>query len=122
MEPIAMEVLVEIAIQFLIFFVIGCIGAFLKDAYDSITAKHDKMRLLETLIGGFSAAFISLAIEDIWLKELSLRLLFLATFIIGIVGFELFGKFSTLAGLRKTADEIIEYRAKVKGGQIGKKN
>lgn len=112
MLPLTLDTLSDLAVNFLFYFIIGSFGAFLKDLYETLTRKNEKIRLGEVLIGGACATFICYGLQDTWLKDLSLNLVVLITFICGILGFELFGNLTTITKLRKFVEMVIEFKSR----------
>lgn len=110
MLPLTKDALLEFGIAFIFYFTIGSFGAFLKDLYETMTQKNEKIRLGEIIIGGACATFICLGLQDTWFKDLSLNLLVLITFILGILGFEVFGNLTTLTKLENFVDRVIRFK------------
>ena len=114
MQTLTQEALMQLCMNFLFFFVIGSFGAFLKDLYETITKKNDPIRFSVVLIGGASAAFICMGLQDTWLSGLSLNAMMLVTFICGILGFELFGNITTISKFKKTLEMIISLKNRIR--------
>lgn len=104
------ETLIELAYNLLFYFIIGSFGAFLKDLYETLTKKNEKIRLGEIVIGGACATFICYGLQDSWLKGLSLNPIVLITFICGILGFEIFGNLTTMEKFKKFISDVIEFK------------
>jgi hypothetical protein len=113
MLPHTQAALMEMSINLLFYFIIGSFGAFLKDLYETITKKEEKIRLGEVLIGGACATFICFGLQDTWFKDLGLNLIVLITFICGILGFELFGNLTTLAKFQQLVALIIDLKNRI---------
>jgi hypothetical protein len=114
MLPLTQEALSELAMNFLFYFIIGSFGAFLKDLYETMTKKNEQIRIGEVLIGGACATFICYGLQDTWLKDLSLNLVVLITFICGILGFELFGNLTTISKFRQLITTVIELKNRIR--------
>lgn len=110
MIPLTQDVLIQMVTNFVFYFIIATFGAFLKDLYEKMTKENDPIRLGEILIGGASAAFIIYGIEDLVLKDLSINLIVLLTFICGILGFELFGELTSISKVQDLINLIIEIK------------
>lgn len=110
MLPLTKDALLEFGIAFIFYFTIGSFGAFLKDLYETMTQKNEKIRLGEIIIGGACSTFICLGLQDTWFKDFSLNLLVLITFILGILGFEVFGNLTTLTKLEKFFDRVMQFK------------
>jgi hypothetical protein len=113
MLPHTQEALMEMSINFLFYFIIGSFGAFLKDLYETMTKKNEKIRLGEVLIGGACSTFICFGLRDTWFKDLGLNLIVLITFICGILGFELFGNLTTMAKFKELVIYIIDLKNRI---------
>lgn len=114
MLPLTHEALMEMATNILFYFIFGSFGAFLKDLYETLTKKNERIRFGEVLIGGASATFICYGLQDTWLKDLSLNLIVLVTFICGILGFELFGNLTTIDKFKKFISWIMSIKDRIK--------
>lgn len=119
MLPLTQEAIMELAMNFLFYFIIGSLGAFLKDLYETLTKKNERIRLGEVLIGGASATFICYGLQDTWLKDLSLNLIVLITFICGILGFEIFGNLTTITKFKKLMNTVISLKNRIKIEPVG---
>lgn len=108
------ETLINLCINFIFYFTIGSFGAFLKDLYETLSNKNDKIRLSEILIGGACSTFICMGLQDTWFKSFSINTMVLITFIVGILGFELFGNLSTLAKFKNTVQVAIELKNRIR--------
>jgi len=108
--PLTYSALSDMAITFLFYFIIGSFGAFLKDLYETMTKKNERIRLGEVIIGGACSTFICYGLQDTWLEGLSINLIVLITFICGILGFELFGNLTTMTRLKRTINAAIELK------------
>lgn len=118
MQTLNVELVMDLSIQVLFYFIIGSAGAFMKDLHEKITQKNKQIRLDKVIIGGAMAAIISLGLGDTWFKDLSLKTMFLVTFIIGVLGFEIFGNITTVSKLRSFIGEISDLKRAVKGEQV----
>ena len=85
---------------------ISALGAFTKDMYNSITKKDEVIRIKRILVGSIFATFVLLGIEDAILKKHTINVVIFISFIMGGIGFELFGKWVTV--------DIIEKIIKIK--------
>lgn len=110
MPPLNQETLIELSYNLLFYFIIGSFGAFLKDLYETLTKKNEKIRLGEIVIGGACATFICYGLQDSWLKGLGLNLIVLLTFICGILGFEIFGNLTTMEKFKEFISNVLEFK------------
>lgn len=105
------ETLTDLTFNFLFYFIIGSFGAFLKDLHETLTKKNEQIRLGEVLIGGACATFICLAVRDLsWFENKSIGFMSMLTFILGVVGFEIFGNLTTLDKLKTFIAKIDRFR------------
>ena len=88
--------LINLIINICFYFMVATLGAFIKDMYDSITKKDEVIRVKRILVGSVFATFVLLAIEDLILSKQSINIVIFISFIMGGVGFELFGKWVNL--------------------------
>lgn len=95
-----------------LFFIIGFAGAFTKDLYDTISGKNKKIQVSKVFIGAVFSAFVMLGISQPVTKrfDVSFNTIICINFITGVVGFELFGKLSTLRGLDKGFKKALEIK------------
>lgn len=110
MLPLTQNSLIELALNLLFYFVIGSFGAFLKDLYETLTKKNERIRLGEIIIGGGVATFFCYGVRDSWLSGFSLNTTVLITFIVGILGFEIFGNITTIANFKRFLAMIVEFK------------
>lgn len=110
MSFINQELLIKLSIGFSFYFVIGFFGAFMKDFYETITKKHEAIRMGHILIGAFSTAFLMVGIEHYLVDLFTFNTIVLITFILGILGFEIFSKISTINKFKNFLISIIEFK------------
>ena len=110
MGAITSEALIEMALPLLFYFAVGTLGAFTKDLYETMSKKIEKIRLGEILIGGVVTAIICLGLSESLFKDFSLNTMFLVTFVIGVLGFEIFGNMTNIAKIRNLLVVIDEVR------------
>lgn len=110
MLPLSQETVFELVYNLLFYFVIGSFGAFIKDLYETLTKKNEKIRLGEIVVGGACATFFCYGLQDTWLKDLSINLIVLITFICGILGFEIFGNIYTIDNFKDFIGKVIEFK------------
>lgn len=109
-----MDDLLSVMVNFIFYFTIGFFGAFMKDLYETITNKEPKIKLGRILIGSIWTAFLFIFLGDSILKEYSINVIIFLTFLSGLIGFELFGKITTIAGLTKVINFIMKLKKSVK--------
>ncbi len=110
MDTFTTEALMELSLNVLFYFIVGTLGAFTKDLYETMTKKIEKIRLGEVLVGGIVATIICYGLSDTWFKNFSLNTMFLITFVIGVLGFEIFGNITNIAKIRNLLIIVDEIR------------
>lgn len=120
MQTLSVELVMDLSVQVLFYFIVGSAGAFMKDLYEKITHKNKQIRLSKVIVGGLMAAIISYGLGDTWFEDFSLNTMFLVTFVIGVLGFEIFGNITTISKLRSFLGEISELKRVAKGGEVSK--
>ena len=84
--------LINLIIDICLYFMIATLGAFIRDLYETITKKDEVVRVQRILVGSVFATFVLLGLEDTLLKSYSINMVMSISFIMGGIGFELFGK------------------------------
>lgn len=110
MDIFTTEALMELSLKLLFYFIVGTLGAFTKDLYETMTKKMEKIRLGEVLVGGIVAAIICYGLSDTWFKDFSLNTMFLITFVFGVLGFEIFGNITSITKIRNFLVIVDEIR------------
>lgn len=109
MSALTTEALIDMALPVIFYFIVGSLGSFTKDMYETMTGKIEKIRMGEILVSGVVTTIICYGLSDTWFKDFSLNTMFIVTFIIGVLGFELFGNMTTISNIRNLfliVDEI----------------
>ncbi|WP_304576585.1 hypothetical protein [Romboutsia ilealis] len=88
--------LINLVLNVCLYFMVATLGAFIKDVYNSITKKDEVIRVKRILVGSIFATFVLLAIEDYILSKQTINIVIFISFIMGGIGFELFGKWVNL--------------------------
>lgn len=112
MAPLTQEALLSVATNLLFFFTIGSFGAFTKDFYETITKKNERIRFGKILIGGTCATVVCYGLQDSWLSGFSINQLVLTTFLCGVLGFEIFGNFTTIVKFKQFVLDIWEFKSR----------
>lgn len=110
MDVITAEALMDMALPLLFYFAVGTLGAFTKDLYETMVKRTEKIRLGEILVGGVVTAIICYGLADTIFKDFSLNTMFLVTFTIGVLGFEIFGNMTNIAKIRNLLLVVDEVR------------
>lgn len=93
--------LVNLFLNVCLYFMVATLGAFIKDVYNSITKKDEVIRVKRILVGSIFATFVLLAIEDYILSKQTINIVMFISFIMGGVGFELFGKWVNIDNVER---------------------
>ena len=88
------------------FFALGAIGGLAKEMYGIVTEKSTKISFAKIFISSLTACFIMTAIED-WLTQYSAGLLLALSFVVGILGMELFSKMTSINKLLSFMTKIL---------------
>jgi hypothetical protein len=96
--------------NFLFYYTVAFAGAFMKDLYETMTRKNDPIRLGELIVGATCASFIAMSLHETLLSELKLNTILLVTFVLGILGFEIFGNITSISSLEGFATRILEIK------------
>lgn len=101
---LTIEYLIGIIYNFAFAFFIGLIGAFARDLSSTVMGK-DKINVVRIFLGALFSAFVYIGFAEILLKWITMNTLIFVQFILGILGFELLNRFSTIK------DAINTYRS-----------
>ena len=74
------------------------IGAFVKDIYDTVSGTRPKIEIRRIFVSTTLSTFLIFAARDYLNEDLEIAI----TFILGVIGWELFSRISTINGLKKT--------------------
>ena len=100
----------EVLVSFLLYFFIGCVGGIAKYLHTVTTQKLYKMQVRKMAVRALVTAFGMPVVERYWGEQAGIELLILISFVMGVVGFELFGKFSTITNILATLKEARRIR------------
>lgn len=92
---LTIEYLIGVIYNFAFAFFIGLIGAFARDLSSTIMGK-EKINVARIFLGALFSAFAYIGFAEIALKWISMNTLIFVQFILGILGFELLNRFSTI--------------------------
>ena len=80
-----------------LFIIVFCfIGAIVKDTYNTLIDKDEKVSIIRILISTIVSSIILFSLSDYILRRISYKLLTLFCFLGGMLGFEILGKISKL--------------------------
>lgn len=82
-----------------VYFIIAMLGAFVKDIYDTCTGARPRIEIYRIFVATTLSTFLTFAARDYVNSE---NLLPLINFVLGVIGWELFSRISTIDGLLKT--------------------
>lgn len=80
------------------YFLIAMIGAFVKDIYDTISGTRPKIGIKRIFVSTTLSTFLIFAARDYLSTDLEIAV----TFILGVIGWELFSRICTINGLKRT--------------------
>ena len=86
------------------YFLIAMIGAFAKDTYDTISGTRLKIGIKRITVASLLGTVLTFAARS----YMSDDTLIAVTFILGVIGWELFSHISTIKGLKKTIMSFIK--------------
>lgn len=110
MVPLTQEALLSVATNLLFFFTVGSFGSFMKDFYETLTKKNERIRFGNIVIGGSCATVVCYGLQDSWLSGFSINQMVLITFICGVLGFEIFGNFTTIVRFKQFVVDMWEFK------------
>lgn len=109
MEPIfATKEIVNLSLNLLFYFIIGSFGAFVKDLYGTLTKKDEHIRLGKIFVGATCAMFIGMFLQEYF--TLKITTIVPLTFLLGVLGFEIFGNITSINKLKKFTLLLIEFK------------
>jgi len=80
------------------YFLIAMIGAFVKDIYDTVSGTRPKIEIRRIFVSTTLSTFLIFAARGYLNDDLEIAI----TFILGVIGWELFSRICTINGLKKT--------------------
>lgn len=98
----------NLVLNLLFYFIIGSFGAFVKDLYESMTKKVEQIRLGKIIVGATSSMFICMVLQEMW--QLSITTVVPLTFLLGVLGFEIFGNVTSIESLKRFLVNIVEFK------------
>lgn len=118
METININELIDLSLNLIFYFTIGSFGAFFKVIYESLTTENYKIRIGKIIIGGGTTAILCAGLNYNLLHQYSLGTRFMVASIMGILGFEIFGKIKNIEGLKDFINDIIDVTRASRGERI----
>lgn len=82
-----------------VYFIVAMLGAFVKDIYDTYSGARPQIEIYRIFVGTMLSTFLTFAAKDYVNSE---NLLPVVNFVLGVIGWELFVRISTIDGLIKT--------------------
>lgn len=111
-DIISIETLISNSIDYLFILIFCFIGAVVKDSYNTLTKKDEKVKICRILVSSFTASIVIFALSDYIIPDLGYKITMLISFIGGSTGFELIGYITTLGFwikiLMKDKKEVIK--------------
>lgn len=80
------------------YFLIAMIGAFVKDIYDTVSGTIPKIEIRRIFVSTTLSTFLIFAARGYLNSDLEIAI----TFILGVIGWELFSRICTINGLKRT--------------------
>lgn len=120
MGTLEINELVDLSLNLIFYFTIGSFGAFFKVLYESMTRKNYKIRIGKIIIGGGTTAIICAGLNYNILYQYNIGVRFMVAALVGVLGFEIFGKIRTIAGLKNFINELAAIMNGVKEVQQGR--
>lgn len=80
------------------YFLIAMIGAFVKDIYDTVSGTRPRIEIRRIFVSTTLSTFLIFAARGYLNDDLEIAI----TFILGVIGWELFSRICTINGLKKT--------------------
>lgn len=87
------------------YFLIAMIGAFAKDTYDTISGTRLKIGIKRITVASILGTMLTFAARS-YLDD---DTLIAVTFILGVIGWELFSNISTISGLKRTVLGLAKF-------------
>ena len=111
-DIISIETLISNSIDYLFILIFCFIGAVVKDSYNTLTKKDERVKICRILVSSFTASIVIFALSDYIIPDLGYKITMLISFIGGSTGFELIGYITTLGFwikiLMKDKKEVIK--------------
>ena len=94
-----------------LFIIVFCfIGAIVKDTYNTLIDKDEKVSIIRILISTIVSSIILFSISDYILRRISYKLLTLFCFLGGMLGFEILGKISKLEFWKNSSEMFKKFK------------
>lgn len=87
------------------YFLIAMIGAFIKDIYDTISGVRSKIKIYRITIASILSTMLTFAARSHLDQDTTIAF----TFLIGVIGWELFSRICTIRGLKETALDFKKF-------------
>lgn len=101
------DVKVEYLVEFCLIFFLAFLGSFAKDYMDLITFSGKKMSIPRIILSTITASLAMFAISDYVQHYVGIRGLMFFSFMIGVAGFQLLQRISTIDGVIKLIRDTI---------------
>ena len=102
------DVKAEYLVEYLLIFFIAFAGSFVKDGFVVYKGVSIKISILTILLSAITASFLVFALSPYIQAHLGIRGLMVVSFFVGLVGFQLLEKMSTLEGLFGLLREVLD--------------
>lgn len=118
MGTININDLIDLSLNLIFYFTIGSLGAFFKVIYESLTTENYKIRIGMIIIGGGTTAMLCTGLNYNLLHQYNLGVRFMIASLMGVLGFEIFGKIKNIDGLKDFINDIIDVMRGSRGERI----
>lgn len=115
-----LEIILRLVANVLLYFLLGLTGAFAKDSYDLLQGDIIKIQIRRVVLGGLLTAAMMPLVESLLAMRLSFEAFIALGFLCGVLSFELFGKVSSLRGIKGVAEDAVEIRQILKERKVDK--
>ena len=109
-DLITIQFVLNIILQLLIIFFPAVIGSYAKDYLDIIHGKIKKIKIGKIIVSSITSTVIVFGFWDVIMEIFGFRALLLASFLSGVVGFQILEKISTIEGIFKILEDFYEFR------------
>lgn len=108
-------------LNILFYLVIGSLGAFIKDWYDTMMGRSEQIRIGRIIVGGIVSTVICFGLQEYIFKDLTINTIIPIVFVMGVLGFEIFGNITTIGKLWNSINRLLDARDVVRGHRIAEK-
>ena len=107
MYTLDIKLILDLLLSISLYFAVSTLGAFTKDMYNSLVKKDEVIRIKRIMVGSIFSTILLIGLEDVLLKGKSINVILVIAFILGGVGFELFGKWVTTENVERIIGKLF---------------